>query len=346
MLNKTMVYLTPTELGLTLALSVIILINLLGNGLVCLVVLRYRNMRGPINYLLVNLALADILVALSITPQYVIKWTFHHPNGTAGDYMCKFITGGSFIWIGGQVSAFSLVVIAAERYWAVVRPLDGRSRLTTRRLIAVVTAGWIFALLYNLPLFFVVRHNTDGGSNDQSCTEKWPKTNLAKAFTVACFCVYGAIPISTMVCLYSRVLYKLWKGGIRATQLSEQARIRARLKVTKMVVVVSIMYAVCWLPNLVTYMLSKFKPKLLGNGSYFYSVPFVISVVLVGLNSAMNPFIYTLHSTKFRQFIWLAITCREYRPIDFIDATTEATSRQTGHSSVGNRSGEYFADRN
>ena len=345
MLNKTMVSLTPTELGLTLALSVIILINLLGNGLVCLVVLRYRDMRTPINYLLVNLALADMLVALSITPQYVIRWTFHHPNGTAGDYMCKFITGGNFIWIGGEVSAFSLVVIAVERYWAVVRPLDGRSRLTTRRLITVVTAGWIFALLYNLPLFFVVRHNTDGGSHDQSCTDHWPNTTLAKTFTVACFCVYGAIPISTMVCLYSRVLYKLWKGGIRATQLSEQARIRARLKVTKMVVVVSIMYAVCWLPNLVTYMLSKFKPELLGNGSYFYSVPFVVSVFLVGLNSAMNPFIYTLHSTKFRHFIRLAITCQEYRPIDFIDATTEATSRQTRHSSVGNSSGEYFADK-
>ena len=339
-----MVSLLPTQLGLTLALSVIILINLLGNGLVCLVVLRYRHMRVPINYLLVNLAVADILVAFSITPQYVINSTFHHPNGTVGDYMCKFITGGNFIWIGGLISAFSLVVIAVERYLAVVRPLDGRSRLTTHRLIAVVTAGWMFALLYNLPLFFVVRHK-DGGN--QSCTEQWPNKTLAKSFTVACFFVYGVVPIGTMACLYSRIIYKLWEGGIRATQLSEQARIRARLKVTKMVVVVSIMYAVCWLPNLVTYMLSQFKPELLGHGAYFYSFPFVVSVVLVGLNSAMNPFIYTLHSTKFRQFIRLAITCREYRPIDFIDATTDATqSRQTEHSSFGHLSGEYFAERN
>ena len=313
----------------------------------CLVVFRYRDMRTPINYLLVNLAVADMMVALSIATQYVLRWTFYHPNGTAGDYMCKFITGGNFIWIGGLMSAFSLVVIAVERFLAVVRPLDGRSRLTTRRLIAIVTAGWIFVFLYNLPLFFVVRYNTDGGNNDQSCRDHWPNETSAEAFKIACVFVYGVIPISVMICLYSRVLYTLWKGGIRATQLSEQARIRTRLKVTKMVVVVSIMYVVCWLPNLVTYMLSQFKPELLGHGAYFYSVPFVVSVVLVGLNSAMNPFIYTLHSTKFRQFIRLAITCRKYRPIDFIDATTDATqSRQTEHSSLVNLSDEYFAERN
>ena len=321
---------TSSDLALTVVFSVIILINLLGNSLVCVVVLRYRGMRSPINYLLVNLAVSDMMVALFTAPQYVLRWTFHHPNGTAGDYMCRFITGGNFIWIGGVMSAFLLVVIAVERYLAVVRPLSGRPRLTTRRLIAVVTAGWIFALLYNLPLFFVVRHK--GGVNE-SCVEHWPNTSLAKAFTVACFCVYGAIPISTMVCLYSRVLYKLWKGGIRATQLSEQARIRARLKVTKMVLVVSIMYAVCWLPNLVIYMLSQFKPDSLGHGSYFYVDYFVVSVVLVGLNSAINPFIYTLHSSNFRQHIKGALCCRTFRSADFL----YSYDVNIGSSSAGER---------
>ena len=306
---------TSTDLGLTVVFSVIILINLLGNGLVCVVVLRYSGMRAPINYLLVNLAVSDMMVAVFIAPQYVLRWTFHHPTGTAGDYMCRFITGGNFIWIGGVMSAFLLVVIAVERYLAVVRPLSGRPRLTTRRLIAVVTAGWMFALLYNFPLFFVVRHKDEG---NQSCLEQWPNKTLAKSFTVACFFVYGVVPIGTMACLYSRVIYKLWKGGIRATQLSEQARIRARLKVTKMVVVVSIMYTVCWLPNLVIYMLSQFKPELLGHDSYFYVDYFVVSVVLVGLNSAINPFIYTLHSSKFRHHIRGALCCRTFRSADFI----------------------------
>jgi len=307
-----MTSLTSSDLGLTVAFSVILVINLLGNGVVCLVVLRYRGMRAPINYLLVNLAVSDMMVALFITPQYVIKWTFHHPNGTTGDYMCMFVTGGNFIWFGQAASTFSLVAVAAERYFAVVRLLSDRSRLTTRRLISVVTASWIYALLFDLPLFFVVRHK-DGVDH---CIERWPDKKLAEAYTIGCFFVFGAIPVGAMICLYSRVLRKLWNVGVRATLISEQARNRARLKVTKMVLVVSIMYAVCRLPNLVLYMLSQFKPELYAYGSD----PYVTSVVLVGLNSAMNPFIYALHSSNFRQHIRGALCCRTYRSADFLEA--------------------------
>ena len=305
-----MTSMTSSDLGLTVAFSVMVLVNLVGNGVVCLVVLRYRGMRAPINYLLVNLAVSDMMVALAITPQYVLRGTFHHPNGTAGDYMCIFLTGGNFIWVGQAASTFSLVAVAVERYFAVVRPLSDRSRLTTRRLITVVITAWIYALLFDLPLFFVVRHQDGVGH----CIERWQNIQLAKAYTIACFFVFGAIPVGTMIFLYSRVLYTLWKGGERAPLISEQARIRARLKVTKMVLVVSIMYAVCRLPNLVLYMLSRFKPELYAYGSY----PYVTSVVLVGLNSAMNPFIYALHSTNFRQHIRGALCCRTYRSADFL----------------------------
>lgn len=305
---------TSTDLGLTVAFSVVVLVNLLGNGVVCVVVLKYQGMRGPINYLLVNLAVSDIMVALAITPVYVIKWAFHHPSRTAGDYMCRFITGGNFIWVGGAVSAFSLVVVAVERYFAVVHPLDDRWRLTNRRLTAVIIAGWIYGVVFNLPLFFIDRYDKDGVSQ---CPEHWPDTQLAKAYTIACFFVFGAIPMGAMAFLYLKMICNLWKT--QADQdtfiVSEQARIRSRLKVTKMVAVVSIMYTVCWLPNVVLYMLSQYKPELYAYGS----VPYVTSVVLVGVNSAMNPFIYALHSTNFRQHIRGALCCKTYRSADFLE---------------------------
>lgn len=303
---------TPTDLGLTVSFAVVVLVNLIGNGVVCLVVLRYQGMRGPINYLLVNLAVADILVALSITPVYVIKWAFHHPSGTAGDYLCKFITGGNFIWIGGSVSAFSLVAVAVERYFAVVYPLDKRWRLTNRRLTAVIIAGWIYGVLFNLPIFFVARYAEDGVFH---CPEHWPNERSAKVYTIACFFVFGAIPIGAMAFLYLKMTCSLWKSQVDLTSSSEQARIRSRLKVTKMVAVVSIMYAVCWLPNVVLYMLSQFKPELYAFGS----VPYVASVVLVGVNSAINPFIYALHSANFRQHISGALCCKTYRSADLLE---------------------------
>lgn len=307
---------TLADKGLTVAFSVVVLINLLGNGLVCLVVFRFRGMRAPINYLLVNLAVSDMMVALFIVPDYIVNWSFQHPSGITGDYMCMFITGGNFVWVGMAASTFSLVVVAVERYIAVVHPLNKRWRLTNQRLVVVIMASWLYAIVFNLPLFFEVGHE-DGVTH---CVERWSNSTLVeqhklgKVYTIACFFVFGAIPMGTIAFLYLRLLCKLWKSGVRATLISEQTRIRAIRKVAKMAAVVSIVYAVCRLPNLVLYMLSEFEPKL-----YDYDSPFYItSVLLIALNSAMNPFIYTLHSTNFRRHIKVALCCRDYRPADYL----------------------------
>lgn len=314
-----MTSMTSLDLGLTVAFSVVVIVNLVGNTVVCLVVFRYHEMRAPVNYLLVNLAASDIMVALFIIPVYVIKWAFHHPSGTAGDFLCKFITGGNFIWIGGAASAFSLVVVAIERYFAVVYPFGDRWRLTNRRLIPIVIIGWLYAIIYNLPLFFVIRYDKHGLTH---CPEHWPNEHLAKAFTISCFFVYGAIPMGAMVVLYVKVLCNLWnRGNPNNLGVTEQARMRSRLKVTKMVFVVSLMYTVCWLPNLVLYMLSKYEPEVYAYGS----VPYIISVVLVGVNSAINPFIYALHSSNFRQHIRGTFCCRTFRSENFVDSKLAAS---------------------
>jgi len=308
--------LTLADKALTAAFSAVVLINLLGNSLVCLVVFRFRGMRAPINYLLVNLAVSDMMVAFFIIPDYIVNWAFRHPSGVAGDYMCMFITGGNFVWVGMAASTFSLVAVAFERYTAVVHPLNKTLRLTNQRLVAVIMASWLFAIFFNLPLFFEVRHK-DGVTH---CIEHWSNNTLTKehklgkVYTIACFFVLGAIPMGTIAFFYLRLLCKLWKSGVRATLISEQTRIRAVRKVTKMAAVVSIVYAVCRLPNLVLYMLSEYRSDL-----YEYdSVPYVTSVLLVGANSAMNPFLYALHSTNFRQHIKVALCCRDYRPADYL----------------------------
>lgn len=47
--------------------AVMVAVNLLGNSLVCLVVLKDKAMRTPMNFLLVNLAVADMIVGIFST---------------------------------------------------------------------------------------------------------------------------------------------------------------------------------------------------------------------------------------------------------------------------------------
>ena len=90
--------------------------------------------RIPINYLLVNLAISDILYATFITPKIVGSFNIVHPDGTAGSVLCKLVTGGNLAWLPGITSVVTLVAIAVERYYTVLYPLDPDRKLTHRKL--------------------------------------------------------------------------------------------------------------------------------------------------------------------------------------------------------------------
>lgn len=301
---------SPTTLVLIVVFCVLVVINLAGNTLVLMVVFRNRSMRIPMNYLLVNLSIADIMVAVSVSIQYIFGPAYKHPSGETGNYMCRFLTGGNFTWVGTAASVFCLVVIAAERYGAIV---IGRrkSRLEGYGLAVVIFCCWLFAFLLNLPLFIYLRFN--GKQHGQNkCEEIWPTNVAAKAYTVICFVASGVLPLTIMVVFYCRIVWTLWLRPIVATGTSEEVIIEKRKKVTKMLIFVSLMYGFCRFPNLFMYLFAYFLPEAYVYGSTLY----IISIGLVCLNSTMNPFLYSLHSEKFRKHIRNIICWRWYRFID------------------------------
>ena len=81
------------DIGLTAAFVVMVTMDLLGNSLVCVIVYRGKKMKTPMNYLLVNLAIADMTVAIFVSPQFIFNHAFVHPEGITGKWLCKFITG-------------------------------------------------------------------------------------------------------------------------------------------------------------------------------------------------------------------------------------------------------------
>ena len=90
--------------------------------------------RNPINYLLVNLAIADILYATFITPEIFFRLTSTFPGGMTGTVVCKLLTGGGLAWIAGVSSVVTLIAIAVERYYAVIYPIGSIGQLTKRKL--------------------------------------------------------------------------------------------------------------------------------------------------------------------------------------------------------------------
>ena len=90
-----------------------------------------------------NLAVADITFAVFLASKFILNHTFTHPDGGAGKALCRLLTGGTLGWLGGVSSAFTLMVIAVERYFVVMYPHGNKGRLTKRKLKASIDSRFM-----------------------------------------------------------------------------------------------------------------------------------------------------------------------------------------------------------
>ena len=94
--------------------------------------ISYSFYRTPFNWLLVNLAIADITFAVFQVPNHIL--TFTPSDGTIGSALCKVLTAGNVAWVGAAAGTITLVVIAFERYYTVRCPVSGKGKLTKNTL--------------------------------------------------------------------------------------------------------------------------------------------------------------------------------------------------------------------
>jgi len=92
------------------------------------------NLRIPVNFLLANLAIADIMYALFYIPKIISGHIASHPEGLGGRILCALLTDATLAWVGGASSVFTLVAVATERYYAVLHPLESKAHLSVRKL--------------------------------------------------------------------------------------------------------------------------------------------------------------------------------------------------------------------
>lgn len=88
----------PLEWIIIVIYSIIFLVGLTGNGLVCFVVIRTSHMRTIVNIFIVNLAVADFLVLLICLPPSILADTTE--SWYLGDFMCKLVP---FLQVGYNI---------------------------------------------------------------------------------------------------------------------------------------------------------------------------------------------------------------------------------------------------
>ncbi|XP_031220554.1 D(3) dopamine receptor isoform X2 [Mastomys coucha] len=178
-----------------LSYCALILAIIFGNGLVCAAVLRERALQTTTNYLVVSLAVADLLVATLVMPWVV------YLEVTGGVWNFSRICCDVFVTLDVMMctaSILNLCAISIDRYTAVVMPVHyqhGTGQSSCRRVALMITAVWVLAFAVSCPLLF--GFNTTG--DPSICSISNPD------FVIYSSVVSFYVPFGVTVLVYARI---------------------------------------------------------------------------------------------------------------------------------------------
>ncbi|KAK7164658.1 hypothetical protein R3I94_003140 [Phoxinus phoxinus] len=301
----------------------IFIVCMVGNGVVCFIVLRSKNMRTVTNLFILNLAISDLLVGIFCMPTTLVDniitgWPF-------GSLVCKL--SGMVQGISVSASVFTLVAIAVDRFRCIVYPFKQKLTISTSTLIIIII--WVLAISIMCPsgvmLQVTKEHRvsillSDGNTTQPYwCRENWPNQEMRKIYTTVLFANIYLAPLTLIVIMYARIGITLFKtsmpaavsqvgtsgagsgSGKHSRYESRQLVSRKKKRVIKMLLVVALLFTLSWLPLWALMMLSDYaslsehQHRVIN--IYFYP----LAHWLAFCNSSVNPIVYGFFNENFRK---------------------------------------------
>ncbi len=288
--------------------AIIVVLGCVGNVLVIVVVLKNKgHVRNTTNLFILNLAIADTLFLVFCVPFHAIIYS----TGvwSLGEFMCKFV---HLLQCTSMVaSVFTLVAMAGDRYLAVGHPLGTKHLRTPSMALGVSLTIWVLAIALAVP--WPIYYTVEVYEAKPFCADDWGSGKSGKSsksnYFLCLFLLSFALPLITIFILSVLMIQKLW--SVQSTDCAaRESSLKAKRKVTKLIIVVVVVFCICWTPNHVMWLWVNFFPVP-------QTLPFmytkVFSHVLAYANSSMNPVIYAFLSTQFRNGFHRALhmQCRE-----------------------------------
>ncbi|XP_077999616.1 substance-P receptor-like [Glandiceps talaboti] len=298
---------------LTFAFSVNMVLSLLGNILVLLVLLCGRSNRTDLTAFLINLSVADLTMAIFCMPfTFPTIMLGHWVFGTTMCYVAIFLQHVSVV-----LSIGTLTAVGIDRYFVVIFPL--KARFTKSRSTILFIIVWFSAIILST-CQTIFTHFYDEYYDHKTfyfCSEQYPSESFAKMWEICFLVVTYFLPLTVLTFTYSKIAIRLWGRHIpgNADESRDRDHSNSKQKVIKMLVVIVVMFALCWLPLHIFKLVTLYNPSLYLGTIESQDRMRVINACVLWLalsNSFVNPFIYGFLNEGFRADAKILLkTCRK-----------------------------------
>uniref|UniRef100_A0A673L183 Vasopressin V2 receptor n=1 Tax=Sinocyclocheilus rhinocerous TaxID=307959 RepID=A0A673L183_9TELE len=304
--------LAKAEIGI---LGLVLALTTLGNGFVLWVLLRRRKYNAPMHLFMVNLCVADLVVAFfQVLPQLVwdITERFQGP-----DVLCRSV---KYLQIVGMfASSYMIVAMTVDRHNAICCPLQAYKGGAVSRWNTPIMVAWGLALVLSVPQVFIFsRSEVSPGVFEcwGNFAEPWGLKAYVTWMTIAVFL------LPTFIITFSLSPYKKY---INVNTLYSNASSnpsfppyplhppltgvsKAMSKTVRMTLVIVLVYTLCWSPFFIVQLWAAWDPNPPDQ------VAFTILMLLASLNSCTNPWIYTAFSSSVSRELLALLRCRPKLP--------------------------------
>ena len=299
-----------------------------GNSMVAHIINNTRKMRTASNFLVLNLAICDLVTPLiSIVFDFVLEennyeWIY-------GEVMCKLLWPAQTYFT--CASSLTLAAISLDRYRIIMHPF--KIRLSMKQIVILICLVHVFSLVAVAPYGYVL------ALANGSCEENWPDFSYRQAYTFFLFLVQYGLPLIFMVVMYSLAVRALYKTSARTransicantpqltikklkqetTEKTKQLGVfrtnslfnklsalkpgsiwsTPNAKATKMFIVVVVVFAIFMFPNQVVWLWADFGG---GVNSPNFTKLSIVCWLFTYTNCVVNPVIFGVFSNEFRK---------------------------------------------
>ncbi|XP_061842678.2 trace amine-associated receptor 1-like [Nerophis lumbriciformis] len=258
-----------------------------GNLLIIMSVIYFKQLHTPTNYLILSLAVSDLLVGLLIIPlsrEFSKDYCKTHGGLVCRAQQCFKVTLTT-------ASILNLMCISIDRYYAVCKPLLYKTTITVSVVVFMILLSWSSSFLLSVGFVFATLHYAKCG---EECYIYVFMVNVSGPILTF------YIPMIIILCIYAKIFFVAQKQARSIQNRTYPSRTpgatvrKMESKATKTLAIVISAFLLCCSPFFIFIMIS-FISKV--------SVRFVGAEVLSWLvmsNSMLNPFIYAFFYSWYR----------------------------------------------